>query len=314
MLIVNPNISTDRTVPLARLVPGDVIRTGEAVVTLGGKGVNVARVLRALGDPATLLGFLPRDSRAQLDALAAEEGADLQGVEIDGAARVCSILLEPDGGVTVLNEPGAPVGESDWTALLEAVAAQAGGHELVVCTGSLPPGSPVDGYARIVHAARAAGARTVVDATGEVLRATLTAGPDAVTPNLAEAESLVSGRLEEGVEPSGPDVRERAQRAAAGLVSAGAVQAIVSAGSRGAAFATGAAERFLPVPRVHVVNPIGAGDSLVGGLVHALSVGRSFARAVPFALATASASCEQALAGGIDPTRVAELDAEITRA
>jgi 1-phosphofructokinase family hexose kinase len=309
MLIVNPNFTVDRTIPLGELIPGDVIRTGRAAVTLGGKGINVARVGRALGDHAPVLGFLPRESRAILDSLAAAEGVELSGVEVAGALRGAAILIESEGRVTVLNEPGPEVGESDWAALLEMIERRAAEHETVVCAGSLPPGSPVDAYARVVAAAHRAGARAVVDASGEVLRATLAARPDVVSPNLAEAESLISGRLVEGVEPAGADVPERAQRAAENLLAAGARQAIVSTGSRGAA-AAGADQgaMFLPAPHVDVVNPIGAGDSLVGGLVHALEEGRDWRSAAGFALATASASCEQQLAGGVDPARARELD------
>jgi 1-phosphofructokinase family hexose kinase len=308
MLIVNPNFTVDRTIPLGELVPGDVIRTGRAAVTLGGKGINVARVGRAFGDRAPVLGFLPRDSRATLHSLAAAEGVELSGVEVAGALRGAAILIESGGRVTVLNEPGPEVGESDWAALLEVIEREAAGHETVVCAGSLPPGSPVDGYARVVAAAHRAGARAVVDASGQVLRATLAAGPDVVSPNLAEAESLISGRLVEGVEPEGADVPERAERAAEDLLAQGAGHAIVSTGSRGAAAAGPDGAVFLPAAHVNVVNPIGAGDSLVGGLVHALEDGRDWHSAAGFALAAASASCEQELAGGVDPTRVRELD------
>ena len=309
MLIVNPNFTVDRTIPLGELVPGDVIRTGRAAVTLGGKGINVARVGRAFGDRAPVLGFLPRESRSTLDLLAAAEGVELSGVEVDGALRGAAILIESEGRVTVLNEPGPEVGESDWAGLLELIEREAADHETVVCAGSLPPGSPTDGYARVVAAAHRAGARAVVDASGEVLRATLAAGPDVVSPNLAEAESLISGRLVEGVEPAGADVPERAERAAEDLVAQGAHLAIVSTGSRGAAAAgPDGGPVFLPAAHVQVVNPIGAGDSLVGGLVHALEDGREWQSAAGFALATASASCEQELAGGVDPARVRELD------
>jgi 1-phosphofructokinase family hexose kinase len=309
MLIVNPNFTVDRTIPLGELVPGDVIRTGRAAVTLGGKGINVARVARAFGDRAPVLGFRPRESRATLDSLAAAEGVELSGVEVAGALRGAAILIESGGRVTVLNEPGPEVGESDWAALLDMIERTAVGHETVVCAGSLPPGSPVDAYARVVAAAHRSGARAVVDASGEVLRAALTASPDVVSPNLAEAESLISGRLVEGVEPAGSDVPERAQRAAEDLLAQGARHAIVSAGSRGAAAAgSGRNAVFLPAPQVRVVNPIGAGDSLVGGLVHALEEGRDWHAAAGFALATASASCEQQLAGGVDPARARELD------
>jgi 1-phosphofructokinase family hexose kinase len=317
VLIVNPNLTVDRTIPLAELVPGDVIRTGRAAVTLGGKGINVARVGRALRDRAPVLGFLPRESRVMLDELAAAEGVELSGAEVAGVLRGAAILIESGGRVTVLNEPGPEVGERDWAALLALVERVAAEHATVVCAGSLPPGSPVDAYARVVAAAHRAGARAVVDAAGEVLRAALAAEPDVVSPNLAEAESLISGRLVEGVEPAGDGVPDRAVRAAEDLLARGARHAIVSAGSRGAAAAGAEADEgalFLPAPRVHVVNPIGAGDSLVGGLVHALEQGRDWRSAAAFALATASASCERGLAGGIDPARVHELHGEVVGA
>jgi 1-phosphofructokinase len=311
MLIVNPNFTVDRTIPLRALVPGDVTRTGRAAVTLGGKGVNVARVAWAFGDRAEVVGFLPRGSRAILDALSAAEGAELSGVEVAGEVRGASILIEESGRVTVLNEPGPEVAEPDWAALLALIEREAADHATVICAGSLPPGSPADAYARVVGAAHRAGARAVVDAAGEVLQAALRAGPDVVSPNLAEAESLMSGRLVEEVEPSGADVPGRAGRAAQDLLARGARLAIVSAGSRGAAAASsvpGGSSVFLTAPQVQVLNPIGAGDSLVGGLVHALEEGRAWQAAAAFALATASASCEQDLAGGVDPERARELD------
>jgi fructose-1-phosphate kinase PfkB-like protein len=170
----------------------------------------------------------------------------------------------------------------------------------------------VDAYARVVSVARAAGLRSVVDATGEVLRAALMAEPDVVSPNLAEAESLVTGVLVEDVEPSGDLVPERAARAALGLLELGARAAIVSAGSFGAAFATLGTAQFCRSPEVTVVNPIGAGDSLVGGLVCALEAGLDWTSAVIRAMAVASASCEQPVAGAVDVNRAAQLEAAMS--
>ena len=130
-----------------------------------------------------------------------------------------------------------------------------------------------------------------------MLRAALTAAPDVVSPNLSEAESLVSGGRIEDVEPTGELVAERAAAAALSLLELGARAAIVSAGSRGAALASAAGVMFCHAPEVAVINPIGAGDSLVGGLVCALEAGLDWTPAVVRALAVASASCEQPVAG-----------------
>ena len=307
MLIVNPNLCVDRTIALAALVPGNVHRTKSAVTTLGGKGINVARVARSLEHDASILGFIPRDDGPRLRLLATEEGAELGGVDVDGATRVATILLEPSGRVTVLNEPGVEVDEARWALLLDEARAARARHATLVCSGSLPPGSPVDAYARAVRVARELALATVVDATGPVLAAALLAEPDVVSPNLSEAEAVLWGRPDEVVEPTGPDVVERAARAVDELVRRGARRAVVSAGSHGAAFGAGGAVSWCRAPAVEVVNPIGAGDSLVGGLVHALERGEPFEDAVRFALAVASASCEQARAGGIVVGRVGEL-------
>jgi 1-phosphofructokinase family hexose kinase len=307
MLIVNPNFATDRTVPLDVLIPGTVARTGQPTITLGGKGVNVARVARAFGRPALLVGFTPAASALLLEELAENEGADLAGIPIAGAVRAASILLERCGRVTVLNEPGPPVDETDWSRLLDQVVMLAASQETVICSGSLPPGSPADAYARVVRAVRRSGLRSIVDAAGAVLAATLAAEPDVVSPNLAEAEMLLSGAAVEEVDPRGDDVLQRAAEAARGLVARGARCALVSAGSHGAAACRGRDCEVHRAPEVTVVNPIGAGDSLVGGLAQALEEGMSWPQAVSFALAVASASCEQELAGGVDVARVREL-------
>jgi fructose-1-phosphate kinase PfkB-like protein len=210
MLIVNPNFTIDRTIRLDVLVPGAVHRTQTAVTSLGGKGVNVARVARAHGETAILVGFLPAFSAHELAALAAAEGASINGIPVSGTVRAASVMLEGSGRVSVFNEPGPTIEEIDWIRLLAQVQTLAPEHRTVVCSGSLPPGSPVDAYARVVRTAREAGLRSVVDATGEVLRAALPAEPDIVSPNLAEAESLVTGARVEDVEPTGELVTERA--------------------------------------------------------------------------------------------------------
>jgi 1-phosphofructokinase family hexose kinase len=243
--------------------------------------------------------------------LAAGEGAELAGVPVAGIVRVASVFLERSGRVTVFNEPGPSVDEGDWSRLLAEIERRASGQQTVVCSGSLPPGSPVDGYARVVDPARRAGLRSVVDSTGEVLANALTAHPDVVSPNLAEAETLVFGPAIEGVEPDGDLVVQRALEAARGLVARGARRAIVSAGSHGAAYSDETETAFCPAPEVSVVSPIGAGDSLVGGLVYALEEGQSFADAVRFALSVASASCEQSVAGAVDVSRARELAASL---
>jgi 1-phosphofructokinase family hexose kinase len=305
MLIAGPNLTIDRTSTIPELRPGEVLRLADVVVTPGGKGLNVARAARALGFPGVLVAFLPGHTGRAAGALIAEEGVALTGVPVGGELRSTSVILEP-GRATVLNEPGPPLADGDWTALEEAVAAALGDHRVVVCSGSLPPASPHDGYARLVRAAHAAGRRAVVDAGGPLLREALSAGADVVTPNLAEAEGLLHGRADESVEAS-PEARGHAEAAAAALAAAGARAAVVTAAAAGAAVAAGGATTWIPAPRAREVrNPIGAGDVLTAALAAALESGDDVLSAARRGVAAAAASVESPLAGDLDLARMRE--------
>ena len=312
MLIAGPNLTIDRTSTIPELRPGDVLRLADVVVTPGGKGLNVARAALALGVPARLVAFVPGHTGRASAALIAEEGVDLLGVPSPGEIRSTSVLLEPNGRATVLNEPGPTLGPDDWDAYVAAVGGGIDGHGVIVCSGSLPPGAPEDAYAQIVRLAHEAGCAAIVDANPAALRAALAAGPDVVTPNLAEAEGLLHGRADEAVEAS-PDARPRALAAAASLVAAGARAAVVTAAAAGAAVAAPEGTAFVTAPPADVRNPIGAGDVLTSALAAALELGAGVIDAVREGVAAAAASVETPKAGELAPERMAAVLGE-TRA
>ena len=311
MLIAGPNLTTDRTLTIDELRPGEVLRFSTATITPGGKGVNVARVARALGFPATLVAVAPgRTGRAVVELLG-DEGLDVVPVETEGEVRAASVILEESGRVTVLNEPGPAVTERDWEAYERAVVTNLSGHGFLVCIGSLPPGSPRDACARLVRVARSRDVRALVDATGAQLAVALEARPDLTTPNLAEAEGVLLGTESQPVEDGSPEVRPRALDAASELVARGAGTAVVTAGGAGVAVATASERRWVEAPKVEVRNPIGAGDSLVAGLVGTLERSGDPDRAVLIGVAAAAASVESEVAGVVDPERVRALAAEL---
>jgi 1-phosphofructokinase len=299
VLIAGPNLTFDRTSRIPALRPGEVLRLDVMTVEPGGKGLNVARAARALGVPAEIVAFVPgRTGRAAAE-LIAEEGLALRGVPVSGEIRSTSVILEPDRA-TVLNEPGPALADGDWARLERELAFS--DHRVLVCSGSLPPGSPEDGYGRLVRIAHDAGRLAVVDAGGATLGAALAAAPDVVTPNLAEAEGV-----DEAVEAA-PDARARAETAAADLVRAGARAAVVTAAAAGAAVAHGGRVVWIAAPRVAaVVNPIGAGDVLTAALAAALERGAGMVAAACRGVAAAAASVEVSRAGELDVGRMDEL-------
>jgi fructose-1-phosphate kinase PfkB-like protein len=223
------------------------------------------------------------------------------------------VILERSGRVTVFNEPGPALAPGDWERFEAEVTNALEGQVVLACSGSLPPAAPLDGYARLVGLAHARGALAVVDVGGAPLDAALAAGADVVTPNLAEAEGLLHGRADETVEAGDVEVvRARGVAAARALVARGARRAVVTAAEAGAAVADGDEAWWVAASTVgEVVNPIGAGDALVGGLALALERGEQFAAAVAVGMATGAASVETDVAGVVVPSRVAELRAAV---
>jgi 1-phosphofructokinase len=310
VLVAGPNLTLDRLLRIDELRPGEVLRFSEATVAPGGKGVNVARVARRMGFQALLAALVPgRTGRAAVELLQ-DEGLRIVGVPTGGEVRAASIVLERSGRVTVLNEPGPAIEGEDWGAYERAVEARLAGHRFLVCIGSTPPGSPPNGYGRLVRLARDRGVPSLVDASGESLASALEAGADLVTPNLAEAEGLLLGGASQPAAERTPEMRDRALAAATALVARGAGTALVTVGA-GVAVDRGSDRWWVEAPAVAVRNPIGAGDSLVGGMVGSLERDHDFRSALGVGVAAASASVETDHPGLVDPERVRSLVAEV---
>ena len=293
IVTLTPNPSLDRTVTLpGPLVRGGVNRLSGVVVEPGGKGVNVARVLVSAGQPAAAV--LPAAAHdpllLALEAAAAAPSAgsaalSTRAVTVAAPARINTAVTEPDGTTTKLNEPGAALSPEEIdaveTALLEAVTAAAAGEgagarHWAVLSGSLPPGVPVDWYARLVRLLResAPGLRIAVDTSDEPLAA-LAAGlpesaPDLVKPNGEELGQLVglpadrAMALEEGAAHG--DLAPVAD-AARILVDLGLGAVMATLGPAGAVLVTGGGAWHATAPKVPVASTVGAGDSSVAGYV-----------------------------------------------
>lgn len=310
LLVASPNLTLDRTVTIDELRPGEVLRFDTAVVTAGGKGVNVARAARSLGAHALVVCFVPGRSGQAALALLSEEGHDVAGVPVPGEVRACSIVLERGGRVTVLNEPGPELEPAGWEAFERTVEGRLAGSSALVCSGSLPPGAPDDAYARLVRGATG-DVVTLVDAAGAQLVHALAARPDAVTPNLAEAETVLGRPSPDGLQPPPDKARARSVAAARELGKLGPHGVAVTAGAAGVAFASGDEAGWVAAPAVQVRNPVGAGDSFAAGFACARVDGAGVAEAVVAGVATAAASVETLLAGGVDAARVAALRREL---
>jgi 1-phosphofructokinase family hexose kinase len=317
LVVASPNLTVDRTMRLPELTPGRVLRATEVEATPGGKGVNVARAALVIGIRATLVSFVPGHTGRAAAAMLTEAGVRLRAVPCQGELRSTAVVMEDGGRVTVLNEPGPPITAELWRAYEAEIAGALDGAEVLVCSGSLPPGGPVEAYASLVELAHSRGAVAVVDVAGAALDAALQARADVVVPNLGEAEALIEGSRVEDVDAVA-DARPRAVAAALELVRRGARAAVVTAAAAGAALAVadqGDGEGgawWLGAPPASVRNPIGAGDAFAAGLAAALASGEPVTVAAREAVATGTAGVESPLGGDFDRARMRELLARVT--
>lgn len=284
ILTVTPNPSLDRTLHIERFVRGDVVRASGTALDPSGKGVNVSLALAANGIRTRAVlpagGFVG----GHLVALLRAAGLDFVVVPVAGDVRSNTSVVERDGTVTKLNEPGPRLAAGEVDRLLDAVRLGSRSVTCVVGCGSLPEGVPADLYARIVLLARESGVSSVLDSSGEALVAGLAAGPDLVKPNvdeLAAATGLPVGSL------------AQAMAAAMAMQRSGANAVLVSLGPDGALLVGRDValhgEAVVPVVR----NTVGAGDAMLAGF---LAGGGSRpddepAKALAEALAWGAAAC-----------------------
>jgi 1-phosphofructokinase len=277
IVTLTPNPSIDRTLVIPDLVRGDVIRARDASSEAGGKGINVTRALVAQGHASLAVAPLSPASAAVFRELLAG-ACPLEDVAISGELRTNISLVEADGTVTKVNEPGPTLTEADASRILERVASLAPDADWVVGSGSLPPGIGADFYARLVQAVPA-GVRVAIDVEGDALRTAAAAGAALIKPNRRELEGLVGRPL---------DTLGEVVEAAAALVDDGVGAVLVSLGPDGAAYVDRSGSSHAEGRLVEVANTVGAGDALLAGF---LANGSQTLAALGEAVAWSIAAC-----------------------
>ncbi|MFC9813638.1 1-phosphofructokinase family hexose kinase [Streptomyces virginiae] len=295
ILTVTLNTALDVTYRVPRLLPHASHRVTTVTERPGGKGLNVARVLAALGHKVTATGFAggPVGSVVR-NMLAASPGVVDALLPCEGASRrTLAVVDETSGDTTQFNEPGPHITPAEWSLFLthyEELVAQV---RAVALCGSLPPGVPVGAYAVLVRVARAAGVPVLLDTSGEALRRGVAARPEIIKPNAAELAELTGSR---DPLPATRDARRR-----------GAHAVVTSLGPGGLLAATAEGTWQAAPPRPLSGNPTGAGDSAVAGLLSALAEGLDWPSRLTRAVALSAATVLAPVAGEFDPRTYEEV-------
>ena len=261
ILTVTLNPALDLTVRLAQLQPGEVNRSPLMLTHAAGKGLNVAQVLADLGHTLTVSGFLGEDNAQAFDALFKRRGFVDAFIRVPGETRSNIKLAEDDGRVTDLNGPGPQVGAQAQQTLLDTLERIAPGHDAVVVAGSLPRGVSPQWLHDLLLRLKGMGLKVILDTSGEALKQGLAAGPWLIKPNSEELSDAL-----------GSDISSLAAQIAAAsrLQAQGVEHVVISHGAEGVNwFSRGPALQALP-PKVSVASTVGAGDSLLAGMLHGL--------------------------------------------
>ncbi|MGR3993632.1 1-phosphofructokinase [Pseudomonas sp. 1121_17] len=302
ILTLTLNPALDITVSLDSLRAGQVNRSQAQHTHAAGKGLNVAQVLADLGHSVTVGGFLGRDNLQPFEALIEWRGFADCFVRVAGETRSNIKLVEANGCVTDINGQGPEVDAASRSALMRKLLQIAPGHDAVVVAGSLPRGIDPQWFAELLGQLKAQGLKIALDSSGEALRAGLQAAPWLVKPNTDElAEVLghsVTGRAEQ-------------QQAASQLLASGIEHVVVSQGEHGVSWYRAGGVLHAQPPQVRVASTVGAGDSLVAGMVHGLLQGEAPAQTLRRATAIAAQAVTQVGFGIRDSAQLEQLQAGV---
>jgi 6-phosphofructokinase 2 len=280
-LTMNPAVDESTSVPY--VLPDHKLRCQAPTYEPGGGGINVARAIRKLGGDAVACFPVAGPAGELLKRLLDAEGVRYTPMQVTGWTREnLNVLEEVSGRQFRFCMPGPTLGDHEWPMFLEWVRQLRPVPDFLVASGSLPPGVPDDFYARLAAACRQAGSRVVLDTSGAPLARAVDEGVYLLKPSLREFQALMG-------EPEG-DESHLASLAAIAVKRGWCEVLVLSLGAGGALWVTASERERLASPAVRVKSSVGAGDSMVGGIVLSLAQGRALGEAVRVGVAAGAAA------------------------
>lgn len=274
------NPSFDKTASVDTLATGGLNRLRDVRVDVGGKGVNVAVVLKRLGVPVSCVGCLGERGRESFLQMIRQEGLPFDYLPMPGEVRTNLKLLDNSTrAITELNEPGISMDSAQLEDFLTLLREKAGESEYVVLSGRLPEGCAEATYQRCLKTLE--GKKCVLDCAGETLLHGVKERPFLIKPNLPEIEGIMKKELR---------TLRGLRDAALFLIEYGAQNVIISMGKYGAMLVSRTDTFFAPALMVEARSTVGAGDAMIGGVLAGLSRGESLAESFRWGVAAGAAS------------------------
>lgn len=275
------NPSFDRAVELDTLKIGEVNRIRELREDMGGKGINVAVVAQRLGLEAQCIGTMGAEGYEKLCSMMDQEKLKHHFLKIPGRVREnLKLVLKNEKGITELNEEGAPLDENNLKAFFDLAKEKTLESDMVVLTGSLPPGCPQGVYRDLMIALD--GKKCILDTQGpELEMAAKGAKPFLIKPNLHEMEVTLGLELR---------TMRSIRDAALLFLRLGVEHVIITMGAMGAMYVDQERTLFAPALRVTTKSTVGAGDAMLGGILLGYEKEGNMAKAFRYGVAAAAAN------------------------
>jgi len=283
ILCVNANAAIDKTVVVPNFQLNEIHRPTRVLAIPGGKGCNVARGLKRLGETPVVSGWVGGAAGQFIEAGLHGEGIQTNFVHTAFESRTCLSILDPQsGGVTEIYELGDPVPANSVEEFREHFRSIVGGYAAVTCSGSLPPGVPLDWYGQLFTLARAAGVPCLLDSSGAALKQGVELGhPYLVKPNRKELADLY------GREVTNLD---QVARAALELAARYETRVVISLGADGAIATEGSEVLQVRPPALTIQSAVGSGDCMLAGITYGVTHAFTFAEAVRYGVAAGTAN------------------------
>lgn len=296
IVTVTVNAALDRTLTVPNFQAGFRHRASESLTLPGGKGVNIARALKALGQPVIATGLAGGKTGTRIVEDLTAEGILNDFVRIRGESRTSTAIIDPTSNIqTEVNEAGPEVSARELNAFLEKFTYIAKGADVVILAGSLPRKAKDSFYRELIKALTSSEATVVLDTAGEPLHLAIKAGPDIVSPNVFEAEALIGHEF--GDDADFLDAARQLGRLGAGsgmITHAGGCYAYIRENDADEAVYK------VQTPPLDPISTVGSGDAFLAGFVSARLSGNSHEECLRYGVACGAANTQKYGAGVFD--------------
>ncbi len=259
--VITLNPAIDKMCEVKDLKVGEVNRIENVRLIPGGKGINVARALRILGEEVIVSGFLGKDNSEIFEAEFKSFFMDNHFVMVDGYTRT-NTNIKSEGAMTEILEPGFSVNSDKIGLFNKEYDTIISGVKAVIISGSICQGAEPSLIARMIDEANQVGARVILDTSGDNLKAGLEAKPYFIKPNRRELETLL------GMELKDDEIKNKAREV---LERFGLGEMVVSLGEDGFIYLDGKNSYKVTGPKIDAISTVGCGDTLVGAYSYAMA-------------------------------------------